>query len=120
MLARRILMIEDRRGAAKQLAKLMTERGHHVVRAEGGSKAISLAHETNPDLVLLDLSSASGPAVEAAKTVSWIHGTPVGLVSALPSKDLGPLLKSLPSTRFVVPKSLPEQSTLNVIDRTSR
>src|SRR6185503_19232012 len=117
-MSRRILIVEDRRGAAKDLAKLMTDRGHHVVRAEGGPKAISAAHDTNPDLVLLDLSSVTGPAVEAAKTVSWIHGTPVGVVSELPSKDLGPLLRSLPSTRFVVPKSLPGASTLNVIDRT--
>jgi two-component system CheB/CheR fusion protein len=50
-----VLVVDDNRDAAESLALLLRLRGHHTATAHDGRKALQLALETNPDVVLLDL-----------------------------------------------------------------
>lgn len=63
---RRVLVVDDNVGAAKMLALLLQKMsGHTVAVAHDGPKAVAIAKEVTPDLILLDLGlpGMSGYAV---------------------------------------------------------
>ena len=52
---RRIMIVEDNEFSRDALARRLQRRGFDVVVANDGYQAIALAHDTNPDLILMDL-----------------------------------------------------------------
>jgi len=51
----RILLVEDQDSIRHLIEALVSARGHKVVAAKNGAKALELALNTPPDVVLLDL-----------------------------------------------------------------
>ena len=51
----RILVVEDQDAIRRMIEALLTARGHQVIAAGNGAKAIELVLADSPDLVLLDL-----------------------------------------------------------------
>jgi len=80
----RILVVEDEAVTAMDLKVSLTQLGHTVVGSVGRAEdAIRLAHELNPDLVLMDIQ-LSGPVtgLVAAREIREAHSTPIIFLSA--------------------------------------
>ena len=51
----RIMIVEDNEFSRDALARRLARRGFEVAVAGDGLQALSVAHETHPDLILMDL-----------------------------------------------------------------
>ena len=112
-MAERILIVDDRPLTRDALAALLTSNGFEVVgQAEDGARAIELARELQPDLVLLDLSMPGLDGLEALPqlrdacsgcevVVLTASGTEDNLLAAIRAGAAGYLLKSEPPERIV-------------------
>jgi PAS domain S-box-containing protein len=54
-LARRILLVDDNKDTIRLLSRLLTRRGHEVFTADNGLTALKMAHDFQPDAMLLDI-----------------------------------------------------------------
>jgi CheY-like chemotaxis protein len=50
-----ILLVEDNEPSRDALGRRLERRGFHVRQAADGQQAVTLARETSPDLILMDL-----------------------------------------------------------------
>ncbi|HEX4931495.1 MAG TPA: response regulator transcription factor [Gaiellaceae bacterium] len=112
-MSERILVVDDHPLTRDALASLLTQGGFDVVgEAADGSEALELAHELQPDLVLLDLSMpgldglAALPRLRVAApgcevVVLTASGTEENLLAAIRGGAAGYLLKSEPPERIV-------------------
>ncbi|HEY6463760.1 MAG TPA: response regulator [Polyangiaceae bacterium] len=91
---RSVLVVEDDRAIAEELAELLEERGFTVTLAHDGAKAWSLLHETdcNPSVILLDMML---PVMDGWTLRRKLLGEerlasiPVVVVTGTPAQDLG-------------------------------
>ena len=112
-MSERILVVDDHPLTRDALASLLTQGGFDVVgEAADGAEALALAHELQPDLVLLDLSMpgldglSALPRLRAAApdcevVVLTASGTEEDLLAAIRAGAAGYLLKSEPPERIV-------------------
>ena len=112
-MSERILVVDDHPLTRDALASLLTQGGFDVVgEAADGVEALQLAHDLQPDLVLLDLSMpgldglaalprlrSAAPACEVV--VLTASGTEENLLAAIRGGAAGYLLKSEPPERIV-------------------
>jgi two-component system cell cycle response regulator DivK len=52
----KILLVEDNEMNRDMLSRRLTRQGYEVVMAQDGERALSMASEESPDLVLMDMS----------------------------------------------------------------
>lgn len=52
---KKILIVEDEQALQKTLGEILTQEGYKVIAASDGEMGLTLAQDSNPDLVLLDL-----------------------------------------------------------------
>lgn len=64
---RRILLVDDNQDTVQSLARLLKLRGHEVATAFDGVAALKLAHEFQPDFLLLDLGLPGLDGYELAR-----------------------------------------------------
>ncbi|HXK24975.1 MAG TPA: ATP-binding protein [Myxococcota bacterium] len=72
---RRVLIVDDNPDSTESLALLLARRGHEVRAANDGLRAIELAREFRPDLVLLDIGM---PGLNGYETCQRIRKEPWG------------------------------------------
>jgi len=72
---RRVLIVDDNADSTESLALLLARRGHEVRAANDGFRAIELAREFRPDLVLLDIGM---PGMNGYETCQAIRKEPWG------------------------------------------
>src|SRR5450432_2370014 len=81
-----ILVVEDQDSIRCMIEALVSARGHKVVAVASGSKALEMAIQTTPDIVLLDLhlpGQYDGFAVcERLRANPATHAVPVVIISA--------------------------------------
>ena len=81
-----ILVVEDQDSIRKLIEALVSARGHKVVAVSSGAKAIEVAIQTPPDIVLLDLhlpGQYDGFAVcEKIRANPATRSVPVVIISA--------------------------------------
>jgi CheY-like chemotaxis protein len=65
--ARRILVVDDNRDAARSLAFLLNLHGHDVQFAHDGSAAIEMARVHAPEIILLDIGMPQMDGLEVAR-----------------------------------------------------
>ena len=87
--AGRILICEDERIVAKDLARTLTKAGHEVVGiAESRNKALGLARTHLPDLALMDIRiRGDADGVQVAQELSEYCGIPSIFLTAHGDKD---------------------------------
>ncbi len=65
--ARRILVVDDNRAWVDSLAIVLRGQGHTVYTAYGGRRAIEIAEDLKPDVVILDIEMPEISGYEAAR-----------------------------------------------------
>ena len=91
-----ILLVEDSRFLRVANEKALVRAGYRVVTAGDGEEALRLAHESEPDLILLDmlLPKVGGPEVlRALRTTPQTARTPIVVLSSLPKSNEAQLKK---------------------------
>jgi DNA-binding NarL/FixJ family response regulator len=107
-MATSVLIVDDHPSFRATARLLLESEGYRVVgEAEDGARAIEMAAQVHPDVVLLDvnLPDIDGFAVAARLTAN--NGAPaVVLTSSRDGTDFGPLVRSCGARGFVAKADL--------------
>jgi len=86
---RRVLIAEDEALIRLDLKEMLVEEGYEVVGEAGdGQKAIELAEELRPDLVILDVKMPVLDGLAAAERIAGDRIAPVVILTAFSQRDL--------------------------------
>ena len=86
---RTVVIAEDETLIRMDLAEMLVEEGYDVVGQAGdGAKAIELAEELRPDLVILDVKMPVLDGISAAETIAGQRIAPVVMLTAFSQRDL--------------------------------
>ena len=84
-----MVIAEDETLIRMDLAEMLTEEGYDVVGQAGdGAKAIELAEELTPDLVILDVKMPVLDGIAAAESIAGKRIAPVVILTAFSQRDL--------------------------------
>jgi two-component system, response regulator PdtaR len=87
--ARRVVIAEDEALIRLDLAEMLAEEGYDVVGQAGdGEKAVVLAEELRPDLVVLDVKMPKLDGISAAERIAEQRIAPVVILTAFSQRDL--------------------------------
>ncbi len=85
----RVLIAEDEALIRLDLKEMLEEEGYEVVGEAGdGQKAIELARELRPDLVILDVKMPVLDGIAAAERIAGQRIAPVVILTAFSQRDL--------------------------------
>jgi len=86
---RTVVIAEDETLIRMDLAEMLAEEGYDVVGEAGdGAKAIELAEELKPDLVILDVKMPVLDGIAAAEAIAGQRIAPVVMLTAFSQRDL--------------------------------
>jgi response regulator NasT len=86
----RVLIADDDGLTLMVLRKILVAMGHTVVGEAGdGQQAVTLAGETSPDLIILDIRMPRMDGLEAARVIQSQRMTPIIILSAYTESGLG-------------------------------
>lgn len=86
---RTVVIAEDETLIRMDLAEMLVEEGYDVVgQAADGAKAIELAEELRPDLVILDVKMPVLDGIAAAEAIAGQRLAPVVMLTAFSQRDL--------------------------------
>ncbi|WP_370287484.1 ANTAR domain-containing response regulator [Nocardioides sp.] len=86
---RTVVIAEDETLIRMDLAEMLVEEGYDVVGQAGdGQKAIELAEELRPDLVILDVKMPVLDGIAAAEAIAGRRIAPVVMLTAFSQRDL--------------------------------
>ena len=87
--SRTVVIAEDETLIRMDLAEMLTEEGYEVVGQAGdGAKAIELAEQLTPDLVILDVKMPVLDGIAAAESIAGKRIAPVVILTAFSQRDL--------------------------------
>ena len=87
--ARRVVIAEDEALIRLDLAEMLAEEGYEVVGQAGdGERAVELAEELRPDLVILDVKMPKLDGIAAAARIAQQRIAPVVILTAFSQRDL--------------------------------
>ena len=87
--ARRVVVAEDETLIRLDIVEMLQDAGYEVVaEADNGQRAVELAREHRPDLVLMDVKMPVLDGISAAEKLSRGHIAPVVLLTAFSQKEL--------------------------------
>ena len=86
---RTVVIAEDETLIRMDLAEMLADEGYDVVGQAGdGAKAIELAEELRPDLVILDVKMPVLDGISAAEAIAGQRIAPVVMLTAFSQRDL--------------------------------
>jgi response regulator NasT len=86
---RRVVIAEDEALIRMDLAEMLAEEGYDVVGQAGdGARAVELAEELRPDLVILDVKMPVLDGIAAAERIAQARIAPVVILTAFSQRDL--------------------------------
>lgn len=86
---RRVVIAEDEALIRMDLAEMLGEEGYDVVGQAGdGQKAVELARDLRPDLVILDVKMPVLDGIAAAEQIAGERIAPVVILTAFSQRDL--------------------------------
>jgi two-component system, response regulator PdtaR len=87
--ARRVLIAEDEALIRLDLKEMLEEEGYDVVgEADDGERAVALANQLRPDLVILDVKMPRLDGIAAAEQIAGERVAPVIILTAFSQRDL--------------------------------
>lgn len=66
---KRILYVEDNFQNKRLVRKILTAKGYEVLEADNGEAGVSMAKESKPDLILMDISIPGIDGIEATRLI---------------------------------------------------
>jgi len=85
----RVVIAEDEALIRLDLVEMLTDAGYEIVGQAGdGQKAIELAEEHKPDLVIMDVKMPILDGISAAEKIASARISPVVILTAFSQKDL--------------------------------
>ena len=101
--ARRVLVAEDETLIRLDIVEILTGEGYDVVgEADNGEKAVQLAKELKPDLVLMDVKMPLMDGITAAEQIVKARIAPVVLLTAFSQKELVERAREAGAMAYVV------------------
>ncbi|MCO1581242.1 MULTISPECIES: ANTAR domain-containing response regulator [unclassified Crossiella] len=86
---RRVLVAEDEALIRLDLVEMLREEGYEVVGEAGdGERAVELAGELRPDLVIMDVKMPKKDGIEAAADIARERIAPVVILTAFSQREL--------------------------------
>ena len=86
---RRVVIAEDEALIRMDLAEMLAEEGYDVVGQAGdGARAVELAEEHRPDLVILDVKMPVLDGIAAAERIAEARIAPVVILTAFSQREL--------------------------------
>ena len=87
--ARRVVIAEDEALIRMDLAEMLVEQGYDVVGEAGdGARAVELAEQHRPDLVILDVKMPVLDGIAAAERIAEQRIAPVVILTAFSQREL--------------------------------
>ncbi len=101
--ARRVVIAEDEALIRLDLAEMLTEEGYDVVgQAADGERAVELAEEHRPDLVVLDVKMPRLDGISAAQRIAERRIAPVVILTAFSQRDVVERARDAGAMAYVV------------------
>lgn len=85
-MAETILVVEDELALREAVAYNLQQQGYTVITAEDGEQAISLAHSSQPDLILLDVMLPNVDGFEVCRILRKEMNMPILMLTARSSE----------------------------------
>ena len=86
---RRVVVAEDETLIRMDLVEMLREEGYDVVgEAEDGQRAVELAEEHKPDLVIMDVKMPRRDGIDAASEIAAKRIAPVVILTAFSQREL--------------------------------
>ncbi|GEM_PF-3320792 len=83
----RILLIHEGDESGRRTAAVLAAGDYEVRSSQATVDAIALACEFKPNLIVLDLDGGGTWGIQVARTICWVHGIPLLVVTDLRSTD---------------------------------
>ena len=119
-MAKRVLIVDDDVGFA-QILQLNLEAGNYIVRVENdSSRALTVAREFRPDIVLLDLVMPyqdGGGFAAHLQNDDALGDVPIVFLTAMLSQSASPNIEREIAGRAVVAKPVHYQDLVDCIER---
>ena len=101
--ARRVIVAEDETLIRLDIVEILRGEGYDVVaEADNGEKAVELAQELKPDLVLMDVKMPVMDGISAAEQIVKARIAPVVLLTAFSQKELVERARDAGAMAYVV------------------
>lgn len=101
--AKRVLVAEDETLIRLDVVEILRSEGYDVVgEADNGERAVELAKELNPDLVLMDVKMPILDGISAAESIVKERIAPVVLLTAFSQKELVERARDAGAMAYVV------------------
>jgi AmiR/NasT family two-component response regulator len=101
--ARRVIVAEDETLIRLDIVEILRGEGYDVVaEADNGEKAVELAQELKPDLVLMDVKMPVMDGITAAEQIVKARIAPVVLLTAFSQKELVERARDAGAMAYVV------------------
>ena len=101
--ARRVIVAEDETLIRLDIIEILRGEGYDVVgEADNGEKAVQLAEELKPDLVLMDVKMPIMDGITAAEKIVKARIAPVVLLTAFSQKELVERARDAGAMAYVV------------------
>lgn len=81
-MAKRILVVDDKKEIRTLLKDYMTQEGYDIVEASDGKEALTIARHEKPDLIILDIMMPEMSGYEFMRLYSRESATPVIILTA--------------------------------------
>lgn len=99
----RVLVAEDEALIRLDLVELLEEQGYEVVgQAVDGEKAVEMARELRPDLVVMDVKMPKMDGITAAENITDERIAPVVMLTAFSQRELIQKAKTAGAMAYVV------------------
>ncbi len=99
----RVLVAEDEALIRLDLVELLEEQGYEVVgQAADGEKAVEMARELRPDLVVMDVKMPKMDGITAAENITDERIAPVVMLTAFSQRELIQKAKTAGAMAYVV------------------
>jgi DNA-binding response OmpR family regulator len=116
---KKILVADDEKEIVEVIAMRLEAGGYEAVKAYDSLQAVRLAHETKPDLIILDIRMPPGTGIavfENLKMSSFTSKTPVIFITAYPSDDIRKEVLEKGAADFIA-KPFESQELLNKVKK---